>query len=1091
MISKTRLTELVRAGSLFAALLVPVAVLPAQTIPNPSFEVDTFTTFPGYISGAGNGPITGWTGLPVSRVGLNPAGSSPFADNGAVPDGANVAFVQNGDGTSTLSTSIGGLTAGQRYRVLFRINARGGNAPYLQFSTDSGDPPLGMEVTAVGGSNAYRHASVEFTASATEQVMTLRNIRPTGDHTVLVDHFQIIPSDGAWAIAPWTGDADSGVDPQYTYTHAVNFGTNAGVTINDVPFIGRETSVAGRFVIGGLGSVFGNRTPNFLTGASAALAKDFRYGGVPSIRLENLKPNTEYVFTLYGLGFDEFVASGYPYRTSTFSSNVPGSQRFTADLDTFGLGNGARVTYRYTTDGVGTPVTIDYPATGTGTFHSSAFSNRETTPNVTPSPWSAVAWTDDATSGIDSTFQYTHAYNFGTGNNVHVNGVNFTGIAGGNPGAVNLSTGVPTVGPVDTNAISGFGVALGTNFLFNGFPARFTLDGLTPGMDYVLTLYTVGWEPGARWIKFFGNTGEGGVLINQNVHGDNVGNRIEYRYTAPASGSLTVHASAYADTFSFHPYALSNREAAPLVDAAPVITLQPQGASVAEGLPFTLRAGAAGSATLRYQWSRNGEELVGETLPVLMFDSIGFDQAGDYTCKIENSVDDVITNTATIVVLNRIPGLFNTGVGIDGQLLPHGAVDPHYSLLINPEDSGSMISLVQGIGIPGAWVANSATSSWIGPRANTSAAAGIPTDAGGGPGVYVYRTRFDLTGFDLASVQITGNWSSDNAGIRIRVNGEETSFTNLAGSTFSNLLPFAINQATVPGLLQGENLMDFVVENSAVGFTGLRVQGMNALGVIPPGTAPHIAVQPQGVAVPTGGTLLLSVAANGSHPLRYEWFVDGKLIDGEGGSVLKLEGFNETMTGNYTARAINAVDDADSETAVVSLLNTAPSFPGYAIETPYESAATVSVNKLLATTTDVDGDTFAVTAVSPASAAGGPVVLGVGGVLYTPPAEFSGADSFQVTVTDSRGGSSIGNVSVTVSGPFGVGANPPAIVMLPNGDMRIRFQVIPGRTYQLQRSTGLEDWVTIANPAAAANGLLEFTDGDPPVPSAFYRLRNP
>ena len=36
--------------------------LSAQTIPNPGFETDSFTVFPGYVSG--NGPITGWTGGP-------------------------------------------------------------------------------------------------------------------------------------------------------------------------------------------------------------------------------------------------------------------------------------------------------------------------------------------------------------------------------------------------------------------------------------------------------------------------------------------------------------------------------------------------------------------------------------------------------------------------------------------------------------------------------------------------------------------------------------------------------------------------------------------------------------------------------------------------------------------------------------------------------------------------------------------------------------------------------------------------------------------------------------------------------------------
>ena len=67
-----------------------------QTIPNPSFETDTFTVWPGYISD--NSPITGCTANAEYRAVLNPATGSPFADNGAIPEGNNVAFLQSDDG---------------------------------------------------------------------------------------------------------------------------------------------------------------------------------------------------------------------------------------------------------------------------------------------------------------------------------------------------------------------------------------------------------------------------------------------------------------------------------------------------------------------------------------------------------------------------------------------------------------------------------------------------------------------------------------------------------------------------------------------------------------------------------------------------------------------------------------------------------------------------------------------------------------------------------------------------------------------------------------------------------------------------------
>ena len=76
-------------------------------------------------------------------------------------------------------------------------------------------------------------------------------------------------------------------------------------------------------------------------------------------------------------------------------------------------------------------------------------------------------------------------------------------------------------------------------------------------------------------------------------------------------------------------------------------------------------------------------------------------------------------------------------------------------LITNPQNTSSTTALVQSLP-PGAWNANSATSKWIGPLANTQFAAAMATDAGAGPGTYIYRTQVDLSGQDanLAAVRI-------------------------------------------------------------------------------------------------------------------------------------------------------------------------------------------------------------------------------------------------------------------------------------------------------------------------------------------------
>jgi hypothetical protein len=172
-----------------------------------------------------------------------------------------------------------------------------------------------------------------------------------------------------------------------------------------------------------------------------------------------------------------------------------------------------------------------------------------------------------------------------------------------------------------------------------------------------------------------------------------------------------------------------------------------------------------------------------------------------------------------------------------------------------------------------------------------------------------------------------------------------------------------------------------------------------------------------------------------------------------------------------------------------------PVFAGYAISTPFQTAATVSLRKLLTKATDPDGDAISVSAAGPASANGGTVVLLADTIRYTPPNNFSGADTFPITLTDVGGASGVGTVTVTV-GPApnagGVGVNPPVLTSLQDGRMGIAFHGIPGRRYIVQRSVGgLADWVTLATVTADISGKVTFTDDSPPPGSAFYRLGLP
>jgi hypothetical protein len=65
--------------------------------------------------------------------------------------------------------------------------------------------------------------------------------------------------------------------------------------------------------------------------------------------------------------------------------------------------------------------------------------------------------------------------------------------------------------------------------------------------------------------------------------------------------------------------------------------------------------------------------------------------------------------------------------------------------------------------------------------------------------------------------------------------------------------------------------------------------------------------------------------------------------------------------------------------------------------------------------TDFDDDPLAVTTLAPAAANGTVACSSAGSCTYTPDADYSGSDSFEYTVSDGRGGSDVGLVSVTVT----------------------------------------------------------------------------
>ncbi|RYZ10346.1 MAG: hypothetical protein EOO73_01885 [Myxococcales bacterium] len=151
----------------------------------------------------------------------------------------------------------------------------------------------------------------------------------------------------------------------------------------------------------------------------------------------------------------------------------------------------------------------------------------------------------------------------------------------------------------------------------------------------------------------------------------------------------------------------------------------------------------------------------------------------------------------------------------EGIVLEGGAVDPHYTLLESADatlpgpDAVVATSIAEGY-----WLPQSDASKWIAPTPDQPYPG--PPSPCNATGTYVYRTSFDLTGYDPDSLTITGGWAADNSGADIRLNGVGLS---LPAGSYTPLTAFTIDG----GFLSGVNTLDFVVTDVGCP-NGLRVE---------------------------------------------------------------------------------------------------------------------------------------------------------------------------------------------------------------------------------------------------------------------------
>ena len=142
------------------------------------------------------------------------------------------------------------------------------------------------------------------------------------------------------------------------------------------------------------------------------------------------------------------------------------------------------------------------------------------------------------------------------------------------------------------------------------------------------------------------------------------------------AGSYTVLVSNCAGFVTSNPATLTVSSGTP-----PTITTQPQSQTVTAGQSTSFTVVASGSATLTYQWRRNGSNITGATNATYTFTATLADSTAQYSVFVSNSSGNVTSSNATLTVNPK-----NRDLNGDSQ--------------INVLDIATLMAAYSGSGVP-------------------------------------------------------------------------------------------------------------------------------------------------------------------------------------------------------------------------------------------------------------------------------------------------------------------------------------------------------------------------------------------------------